>query len=544
MSMSSDWTHSFKAILSEWSHVIKKICKAIVAAHKEPGSKVTLLSSLKKAIKQYYAHEVEVEESDGKEATKERAISACLKEASFYKKKLTDWDAEQARKGDKDPIKFRTPHAQEWFNKMSPAQKKQVDYRKNNLKKVLEEFSEQLCRSMGCHVVMFNVKKSFSVSSDGIKEWASNGFEFFGEWAKMEFYPTATPGDEEEDEHGLPTVIFDEEGYAQLPSWEGVTLKNQQELVHMIFHATYSSHKPVPWCTITPCPSEYLEAGSVPADLVICDPSHMRAEDINTIWHYWERRSMAQKRLVTFIKARSCDIRINVVNSTNVKASSKKDKPYIEVGSEADEQHNALSSNRSYLELVDAVKDLATITENLPTPEGELDLPPWLGPADRGPIQSAYSAVLVVLGLGLLLRDCKRIMEYEEDEAHPDAPYYLPISVLDLQIILKVNSTISHVAGTVVGLIELAMRAGLPNDSNQEEEMQGANSEKDQEDEQEVVMGDVDVQMQEVEKDHEQEGKQKEFIEYMICWSSHLYVTLRQVGQIYSIVRLANDSNI
>ncbi|KAG1850129.1 hypothetical protein F4604DRAFT_1687212 [Suillus subluteus] len=570
------WTHSFKAIL---------------------------------AIKQYYAHEAEAEESDEKEATKEREISAHPKEASFYKKKLTDWDvaqklfkqeiyefdkAEQARKGDKDPIKFWTRHAREWFNKMSPAQKKQVEYvqekwnkegapeesqviyHKNNLKKVLEEFSEQLRRSMGCHVVMFvshkkrvdqtlnvtlcifrhesvpqNVKKSFSVSSDSIKEWTSNGFEFFGEWAKTEFYPTATSGDEEEDEHGLPTVIFDEEGYAQLPSQEGVTLKNQQELVRMIFHAAYKvfmgSHKLVPWRTITPCPSEYLEAGSVPDDLVICDPSHMRAKDINTIWYYWERHSMAQKRLVTFIKARSCDMRINVVISANVKASSKKNKLYIEVGSEADEQHSsagldttlavsspaevprgyrfefldALSSDRSYLELVDAVKDLATITENLVNlsskesylPASEhIYLDSVIGSLDlltEAPIQSAYSAAIVVLGLRLLLRDCKHVMEYEEDEAHPDALYYLPISVLDLQIILKVDSAISHVAGTVVGLIELAMRAGLPDDSDQEEKIQGANGEKDQEDDQEVVMGDVDVQMQEVEKDHEQEGKQK-----------------------------------
>ncbi|KAG1866759.1 hypothetical protein F4604DRAFT_1928056 [Suillus subluteus] len=224
---------------------------------------------------------------------------------------------------------------------------------------------------------------------------------------------------------------------------------------------------------------------------------------------------------------------MTAVNSTNVKASSKKDKPYIEVSSEADEKHmsagldttlavslpaevprgycieflDALSSDRSYLELVDAVKDLATITENLPTLEEELNLPPWVNwsskesylPASEhiyldlmigsldllteAPIQSAYSAALVVLGLGLLLRDCKCVMEYKEDEAHPDAPYYLPISVLDLQIILKVESAISHIAGTVVGLIELAMRADLPNDSDQEEEMQGANGEKDQEDE-------------------------------------------------------------
>jgi hypothetical protein len=32
-----------------------------------------------------------------------------------------------------------------------------------------------------------NVKKNFSGSSDGIKEWVSTGFEFFAEWSKMEF---------------------------------------------------------------------------------------------------------------------------------------------------------------------------------------------------------------------------------------------------------------------------------------------------------------------------------------------------------------------
>jgi hypothetical protein len=30
-------------------------------------------------------------------------------------------------------------------------------------------------------------KKSFSVSSDGIKEWSTTGFKFFVEWSKAEF---------------------------------------------------------------------------------------------------------------------------------------------------------------------------------------------------------------------------------------------------------------------------------------------------------------------------------------------------------------------
>ncbi|KAG1794445.1 uncharacterized protein HD556DRAFT_1443011 [Suillus plorans] len=650
--MSSDWTSSFRAILvsykskflaakdskSERSHVIKKIRKAIVAAHKEQGEQVPLPSPLKKAIKKYYGQKPDEEESDEEGAAKAREISARPKEAAFYKKKLTDWDvaqrlfkqemdefdkAEQVRKGVKDPIKFRTCHAREWFNQMSLTQKKEVDYarekwntegapeesqvmyRKNNLKKVLEDFSEQLRRTMGCQVVMLvshkkqanqtlnvtlhesqprNVKKSFSVSSDSIKEWTSTGFEFFAEWAKGEFYPTADQDDKEEEEHGLPELILDDEGYAQLPSCDGIRLKDQQELVCMIFHAAYKvftgSSKPVPWRTITPCPSQYLAASSVPDNLLICDPSHMRSKDISVIWRYWESRSTANKRLVSFIKARPSDMR----HSKRDKASSRKVKPYDEVTSE-EEQHSlaglgatlavaspaevsldrrfefldALSTDSSYLELVDAVKDLANMTEKFPIPQEELDLPPWvdwhcgesylpeylhrsqdmvmasLELLTNASIRSSHSAALVVLGLGLILRDCKRVIEYEEEEALPGTPSYLASSIMDLQCMIKVDSAISHTASSIVGLIELAMKAtsGNFNDSDQGEmggvdgedkdqeedeeedkeeeedkDKEEKEKEKDQDDEQEEVTGDSDVQMQEVEKD-DKAGKSK-----------------------------------
>ncbi|OJA17540.1 hypothetical protein AZE42_13394, partial [Rhizopogon vesiculosus] len=178
------------------------------------------------------------------EAAKEREALARPKEASFYKKVLTDWDvaqklfkkemdeydkAQQAKKGTSHAIRYRTAHAREWFNNMSQEQKKEVEdakkkwneegaleeiqanYRRNKLKKTLDDFSEQIRRTMGCRVVMLvshkkkadqtlsvtlhesqpqNVKKNFSGSSDGIKEWVSTGFEFFAEWSKMEFYPT------------------------------------------------------------------------------------------------------------------------------------------------------------------------------------------------------------------------------------------------------------------------------------------------------------------------------------------------------------------
>ncbi|KAG1898413.1 uncharacterized protein F5891DRAFT_981823 [Suillus fuscotomentosus] len=86
-----------------------------------------------------------------------------------------------------------------------------------------------------------NVKKNFSVSSNSIREWASTGFEFFAEWSKAELYLNSEDDEvkEVEDDNGLPKVALDDEGYAKLPSHDGIGLKGQQELVRTIFLASY-----------------------------------------------------------------------------------------------------------------------------------------------------------------------------------------------------------------------------------------------------------------------------------------------------------------
>jgi hypothetical protein len=81
---------------------------------------------------------------------KKREAAARPKEASFYKKRLTDWDvaqklfkqemdafdkAEQAKKGVQNAIKYRTGHAREWFNNMSDQQIKQVELAKEKWNK-------------------------------------------------------------------------------------------------------------------------------------------------------------------------------------------------------------------------------------------------------------------------------------------------------------------------------------------------------------------------------------------------------------------------
>ncbi|KAG1793639.1 uncharacterized protein HD556DRAFT_1476917 [Suillus plorans] len=248
--------------------------------------------------------------------------------------------------------------AKEKWNKEGTPEESQANYHKNNLKKTLEDFSEQLCCTMGCHVVLLvshkkradqtlsvtlhesqsqNVKKNFSVSSNGIKEWALTGFEFFTEWSKVELYPNGEDDEvkEEEDDNGLPEVVLDDEGYAKLPSHDDIKLKGQQELVQTIFLASYKafthSCKLVPWSTITASESEYLATGSVPENFVVCDPSHMRMNEINSLWSHWQRWSNVKKRLVTFIKARRSDMRTDLREDTGDKRSLKKKKPYEEV---------------------------------------------------------------------------------------------------------------------------------------------------------------------------------------------------------------------
>ncbi|OJA11534.1 hypothetical protein AZE42_13920, partial [Rhizopogon vesiculosus] len=105
-----------------------------------------------------------------------------------------------------------------------------------------------------------------------------------------------------------------------------------------------------------------------------------------------------------------------------------------------------LSKDEKYLDLVHALRDLAAMTEQEQTASKGVDLPHWanwswgesylprdihsssldlqkdLATLQNAVITDAASAMPVILGLGLLFRDIKRVLEYEEDEAGPDTP--------------------------------------------------------------------------------------------------------------------------
>ncbi|KAG1846293.1 hypothetical protein F4604DRAFT_1688437 [Suillus subluteus] len=618
--MSSDWTARFQSILdhhqkailtadskSSQKCVVKKIHKAILAACGQQEEDATLPSSFKKAIKQYYAKICE----DNEEAQKREATSR-PKEVSFYKKTVSEWDvaqklfkqeidvydkAEQQRKGLQHSIKYRTGHAREWFSNMTTSQQHEVKsamkkwnkegapeesqaalifalrYHKNYLKKTLEDFSEQIRHTMGCHVVMLvshkkkasqtlsvtlhetepqNTRKRFSVSSGGIKEWTAAGFESFAEWSKTEFYPS-----EDEDHAGLdnedggngcviPEIILDDDGYAILPSHDGIGLKGQHELIRGIFHASYKvctgGSRPVPWGVITASSSNYLEPGSVPTGFVVKDPSHMKTEQAKVSDVHANVQNEAQKR-------KSEKRRVSALDSDEEdqdRPASLSGSPVTERRTQMAEHSNqttpddvaindqymfleSLSKTENYLELVDAVRDLAILANQKPISEQCSGLPTWadwswggsylpenvhvsyaalkasLETLQTFPISGAPSAMPVVLGIELLYRESKQVIEYEEDEADPNTPFYLPSSALDLQFLVALDDAVREVLATVVGHIERITKESFSDeDQEQGDEDEVRNREMEMAVEQDAVVN------QEMDRVVEQEQEQDE----------------------------------
>ncbi|KAG2091656.1 uncharacterized protein F5147DRAFT_779937 [Suillus discolor] len=442
------WYESFEGILaihqdkfvtaSAPTHqsILKTICNQIVTKHKSLEDPAALPKPLRKAIRRYYlqfltdeddiqAEGEFLEDEQDNEALgvspEEREMAARPKDAAFYKKEITDWDVaqklfkqeiddydkeEQSKLGGKHSIKFRTGHARDWFNNMTPAQREEVEdakekwnregapaeaqamYRKRNLKRVLDDFTEQIHRTMGCQVVMLvshkkksdqtlsvvvheskplNGKKVFTQSSRGNKEWTSDAFTKFAEWSKSEFYPEDSDGvsdnedDEDDTKDKLPELVLDKTGYAKLPSRAGINAKGQQELVRRIFHALYSelmsvrsalmglkvgwvevftdSTKPVPWREVVAKPSLYLDLECLPKGFLLRDPSHLRADDITKLWDHWEVRRAAKQRLIIFLAGKLADMsKESLQNAVPYKGDKK---VYVEISQENEDDTSA-----------------------------------------------------------------------------------------------------------------------------------------------------------------------------------------------------------
>jgi len=153
----------------------------------------------------------------------------------------------------------------------------------------------------------------------------------------------------------------------------------------------------VPWGAMTARSSNYLERGSVPTGFVVQDPSHMKKREVNHLWKHWEHRAAAKQKLVVFCKAKVGDVRNNKGKGQSKTKSVEKrvntldsdeedlDRP-VSLNSSHFTQRTtqptanqlkttpddvsikdrytfleSLSKNENYLELVDAIRDLAKL---------------------------------------------------------------------------------------------------------------------------------------------------------------------------------------
>ncbi|KAG1797213.1 hypothetical protein EV424DRAFT_1352846 [Suillus variegatus] len=132
----------------------------------------------------------------------------------------------------------------------------------------------------------------------------------------------------------------------------------------------------------------------------------------------------------------------------------------------------ALSSNPEYLCFVEGLRDLQK-EQASEHPEGwpswatwswersylpnamhdsDNELLKFLQLVQSTKVSSFASAMRVALNLGMLVRECKRVIEYEVNEATPDIPSYISTSVLDIKCLDLVLEMVSTARGGVVRL--------------------------------------------------------------------------------------------
>lgn len=69
-------------------------------------------------------------------------------------------------------------------------------------------------------------------------------------------------------------------------------------------------------------------------------------------------------------------------------------------------------------------------------------------------ITTMSSGMRVTLSLGLLLRECKRAIEYEEDDAPQNTPSYIGNSVLGINILTLVENAVDAVRGRILRVVK------------------------------------------------------------------------------------------
>ncbi|KAI6017501.1 hypothetical protein EDC04DRAFT_2902588 [Pisolithus marmoratus] len=330
-----------------------------------------------------------------------------------------------------------------------------------------------------------NGKKAFTQASELSKDWVLNG-----ENSLMDYLLTAPVEDDSAEKHEVE-ISLDEDGNPEMPTWVGQKLKVQQNLARAVFQAAYAkfTKKPkarVPWGLLIKSPMEYLDSQSIPEVFTMKDPSKWTKADLWLLWDHWQTLEAEEKVIVSFISCKKEDAPLSRQFDRRPVAGSSKEREWMdpeddseeEVGEEGVHSGQMMKSGEVVNKGVEVTMDdhiqylkslsimpryqvLVDLVEALPEQEHgkgrEVALPHWatwtwsakylpqeihlesacfwkaLGELQSVRFTSSSLGGQVVLGLGLLLRECSHAQEVEADDPLVSHLQFLLISELGIQ---------------------------------------------------------------------------------------------------------------
>lgn len=78
----------------------------------------------------------------------------------------------------------------------------------------------------------------------------------------------------------------------------------------------------MPWKDLTIANEDYLTAGSLPADTILCEPSKLKQFAVINMWNFWKKKQVNGQRGLSFQQAKKEDMRHQKVQGNKGKAKT------------------------------------------------------------------------------------------------------------------------------------------------------------------------------------------------------------------------------
>ncbi|KAI5987584.1 hypothetical protein EDC04DRAFT_2912883 [Pisolithus marmoratus] len=377
-------------------------------------------------------------------------------------------------------------------------------------------------------------KKAFTQSSELSKDWVLNG-----ENSLTDYLLTAPVEDDSAEKHEVE-ISLDEDGNPEMPTLAGQKLKVQQSLARAVFQAAYVwgiakfTKKPkarVPWGLLIESPMEYLDSQSIPEGFTMKDPSKWTKADLGLLWDHWKTleaeeketsgRGSKKREWVDPEDDSEEDVGEEGVHSGQMMKSGEVMNKGVEVTMDVQDQApeecspawHASKDCIQYLKslaIMPRYQVLVDLVEALPEQEHgkgrEVALPHWatwtwsakylpqeihlesacfwkaLGELQSARFTSSSLGGQVVLGLGLLLRECSHAQEVEEDDPLVSHLQFLLNSELGIQ---KAEN-VMDIVGLIVVRLEQSSGMKGPKEGDEGAGMGGTDREDEEKEEEEV----------------------------------------------------------